>query len=95
MKNLVVLFVFLAASVASAQIPPPIELPSHHATVFGAKMHYYDAGTGPVVVLLHGLADEAGVWQPVIQPLVRAGFRVIVPDQIGQTATRRPSGDLH
>jgi pimeloyl-ACP methyl ester carboxylesterase len=90
MKNLVVLFVFLAASVASAQIPPPIELPSHHATVFGAKMHYYDAGTGPVVVLLHGLADEAGVWQPVIQPLVRAGFRVIVPDQIGHGRSDKP-----
>jgi pimeloyl-ACP methyl ester carboxylesterase len=91
MKKLMVLWLFLSAISAAAQIPPPIDLPSRHATVFGAKMHYYDAGTGPVVVLLHGLADEAGVWQPVIDPLVKAGYRVIVPDQIGHGRSDKPT----
>ena len=90
MKKSVFLLAFLTATLAWGQIPPPIDLPSRHATVFGAKMHYYEAGSGPVVVLLHGLADEAGVWQPVIAPLVQAGYRVIVPDQIGHGRSDKP-----
>lgn len=91
MKKLIMLLVFVSASLAWGQIPPPIDLPSRHATVFGAKMHYYEAGSGPVVVLLHGLADEAGVWQPVIEPLVKAGYRVVVPDQIGHGRSDKPT----
>src|SRR5260370_7450409 len=38
-------------------------------TVFGARLHYVDAGSGSVVVLLHGLADAVGVWESVMPPL--------------------------
>jgi len=33
---------------------------SAQVTVFGAKIHYVEAGNGPVVILLHGLADNVG-----------------------------------
>jgi len=51
-------------------------------TVFGAKVHYVDAGTGSPVILLHGLADDIGVWESVM-PALAAKHRVIALDQIG------------
>jgi hypothetical protein len=50
------------------------------AMVFGAKIHYVDVGSGPPVVLLHGLADDTGVWASVI-PALAAKHRVIALDQ--------------
>ena len=52
------------------------------ASVYGAKVHYVDAGTGSPVILLHGLADDIGVWESVI-PALAAKHRVIALDQIG------------
>src|SRR5438132_1963286 len=50
--------------------------------VFGANLHYVDAGSGSVVVLLHGLADDVGVWESVM-PALADRHRVIALDQIG------------
>ncbi|MCY1140383.1 alpha/beta hydrolase [Actinoplanes sp. Pm04-4] len=40
-------------------------------------------GTGPLVVLLHGLAGSAAEMAPLAQSLIEAGHRVVVPDQCG------------
>jgi 2-hydroxy-6-oxonona-2,4-dienedioate hydrolase len=58
-------------------------------TVFGAKVHYVDAGSGSVVVLLHGLADDVGVWESVM-PALAAKHRVIALDQIGFGRSDKP-----
>jgi pimeloyl-ACP methyl ester carboxylesterase len=58
-------------------------------SVFGAKLHYVDAGSGPVVVLLHGLADDVGVWELAI-PALAAKHRVIALDQIGFGRSDKP-----
>jgi pimeloyl-ACP methyl ester carboxylesterase len=58
-------------------------------TVFGAKVHYVDAGTGSPVILLHGLADDIGVWESVI-PALAAKHRVIALDQIGFGRSDKP-----
>ena len=57
--------------------------------VFGANLHYVDAGSGSVVVLLHGLADDVGVWESVI-PALAAKHRVIALDQIGFGRSDKP-----
>lgn len=59
------------------------------ATVFGAKIHYLEAGSGPVVILLHGLGGSAANWTPTIAPLAQK-YRVIVPDQIGFGKSDKP-----
>lgn len=48
------------------------------------RLFYYDAGSidSPVMVLVHGLGDEADSWRRVIGPLSRS-FRVIAPDLPG------------
>src|SRR5712664_1860967 len=51
-------------------------------TVFGQSIHYFDMGSGPVVVLLHGLGSRKEDWLPVLEPMAQK-YRLLVPDQIG------------
>jgi len=50
---------------------------------------------GRTVVLLHGRNFPSSYWAPVIKMLSEAGFRVVVPDQIGFGKSSKPRGELH
>lgn len=41
------------------------------------------AGTGPVLLFLHGFSDQADTWIPVLQELARAGRRAVAVDLPG------------
>jgi pimeloyl-ACP methyl ester carboxylesterase len=58
-------------------------------TVFGQSIHYFDMGTGPVVVLLHGLGSRKEDWLPVLEPMAQK-YRLLVPDQIGFGKSDKP-----
>src|SRR5437763_1922152 len=47
------------------------------ATVNGVRLHYVEAGEGPLVVLLHGFPEFWYTWRLQIPALARAGFRVL------------------
>lgn len=51
--------------------------------VGGLDVAYHDRGEGPTVVLLHGLGLSADIWRPHLEPLARAGYRVVAPDAPG------------
>lgn len=70
------------ASLANAQT-------SKEARVFGQKIHYVEAGSGPTVILLHGLGGSSQAWQLNIGPLAQK-FHVVVPDQIGFGKSDKP-----
>ena len=53
------------------------------------KIHYQEAGSGPAVILLHGLGGDVSNWAQTIGPLSRK-YRVIVPDQIGFGRSDKP-----
>jgi len=59
------------------------------AMVYGAKIHYVETGTGAPLILVHGLADDATIWDSVI-PALSARFRVIALDQIGFGHSDKP-----
>ena len=63
------------------------------------RMAYMDVApaqpNGRVVVLLHGRNFPSSYWAPVIKTLADAGYRVVVPDQIGFGKSSKPSGGLH
>src|SRR3984893_10783293 len=63
------------------------------------RMAYMDVApaqpNGRVVVLLHGRNFPSSYWAPVIKTLNDAGYRVLVPDQIGFGKSSKPSADLH
>jgi pimeloyl-ACP methyl ester carboxylesterase len=72
---------------------PPAQGPaapsSKEVTVFGQKIHYQETGSGPVVVLLHGLGGNAANWAFNVGALAQK-FRVVVPDQIGFGRSDKP-----
>jgi len=63
------------------------------------RMAYMDVApaqpNGRAVLLLHGRNFPSSYWAPVIKTLNGAGYRVVVPDQIGFGKSSKPSGDLH
>src|SRR4051795_13726394 len=63
------------------------------------RMAYMDVApatpNGRTVVLLHGRNFPSSYWAPVIRTLSGAGYRVVVPDQIGFGKSTKPSADLH
>jgi pimeloyl-ACP methyl ester carboxylesterase len=63
------------------------------------RMAYMDVRpaqpNGRSVVLLHGRNFPASYWAPVIKMLTSAGYRVVVPDQVGFGKSSKPQGDLH
>ena len=56
------------------------------------RLHYVEAGEGPLIVLLHGFPEFWFGWRLQIEPLVAAGFRVVVPDTRGYNLSWKPEG---
>ncbi|MEP4889712.1 MAG: alpha/beta hydrolase [Aliiglaciecola sp.] len=57
------------------------------------KMRYMDIGdraSDKVIVLLHGKNFAGYYWERVAQDLVKQGYRVIIPDQIGFGKSSKP-----
>lgn len=50
---------------------------------------------GHTVLLLHGRNFPSSYWAPVIKTLNDAGYRVVVPDQVGFGKSSKPTSDLH
>jgi pimeloyl-ACP methyl ester carboxylesterase len=57
----------------------------------GADIFVRSAGTGPVVVLIHGYAETSDSWAPLAAELVKT-YTVIVPDLRGIGSSSRPAG---
>ncbi|HSL75066.1 MAG TPA: alpha/beta hydrolase [Ilumatobacteraceae bacterium] len=58
----------------------------------GVELDVTDAGEpgSPVVVLVHGFPESSHSWRHQVEPLVDAGYRVLVPDQRGYGASSAP-----
>jgi pimeloyl-ACP methyl ester carboxylesterase len=75
-----------ASARTGAEDLPPVR----YIQTNGIRMAVYDAGLGPVVVLLHGWPELAYSWRHQISALAAAGYRVIAPDQRGYGLSDRP-----
>lgn len=62
------------------------------ASVNGIRLHYVEAGSGPLVVLLHGFPEFWYSWRHQIPALAEAGFRVLAPDLRGYNLSDKPPG---
>ena len=63
-----------------------------YADVGDMRLHYVEAGEGPLIVLLHGFPEFWYGWRLQIEPLAAAGFRVVAPDMRGYNLSSRPEG---
>src|SRR5258708_32111207 len=56
----------------------------------GIRMHVAEAGSGPLVVLLHGFPESWYSWRHQLKALSDDGYHVVAPDQRGYGQTDRP-----
>ena len=63
-----------------------------HVTIHGHRRAYVVTGSGPVLLLLHGLGCDHTTWAPVIDSLARR-YTVIAPDLLGHGESDKPRAD--
>lgn len=68
------------------------EFDVQYVTLHGHRRAYVRAGSGPVLLLLHGLACDHTTWAPVIGELARR-YTVIAPDLLGHGLSDKPRAD--
>jgi pimeloyl-ACP methyl ester carboxylesterase len=54
-----------------------------YATINGIRYHYAEAGTGPLVILLHGFPELWFSWRHQLTALGNAGYHAVAPDLRG------------
>jgi pimeloyl-ACP methyl ester carboxylesterase len=57
----------------------------------GLRFGYLEAGTGPLVLLVHGFPDTPLTWDRAIEAFAAAGFRAVAPATRGYPPTAIPA----
>ncbi len=68
------------------------EIGEFELTLHGHRVRYLQAGSGPVLALVHGITSSADTWLPAMAGLCR-DHTVIAPDLLGHGASAKPRGD--
>jgi pimeloyl-ACP methyl ester carboxylesterase len=69
-----------------------ISFEAHEVDLHGHRAVYRVAGSGPTVVLIHGMVNSSRHWQAVAERLA-GSYRVVAPDLIGHGDSATPRGD--
>ena len=70
-----------------------VEAPSlQFRTINGHRRAFRIAGSGPVILLLHGVGDNSTTWDAVHAKLAQR-FTVIAPDLLGHGESDKPRAD--
>jgi len=60
-----------------------------HVSIHGHRVAFRSAGSGPVILLIHGMAGSSTTWQHVI-PALAQRFTVVAPDLLGHGESGKP-----
>jgi pimeloyl-ACP methyl ester carboxylesterase len=71
---------------------PAEEFELKEIQLHGHRVAYRRAGSGPAIVLVHGITSTSATWERVM-PYLAADFTVIAPDLIGHGESAKPRGD--
>ena len=63
-----------------------------YVTIHGYRRAYVRAGSGPAVLLIHGIGDSSDTWRPVLEGLAET-HTVIAPDLLGLGRSEKPRAD--
>jgi pimeloyl-ACP methyl ester carboxylesterase len=61
-------------------------------SIHDQRLTYRSAGSGPVLLLIHGMAGSATTWRQVMPGLAQR-FTVVAPDLLGHGRSDKPLGD--
>jgi pimeloyl-ACP methyl ester carboxylesterase len=81
-----------SAAAPAVQRPARVATRRHFLTLHGQRLAYLEAGQGPPLLLIHGIAEAAWAWEVIIPSLARK-HRVIAPDLLGHGRSAKPRGD--
>jgi pimeloyl-ACP methyl ester carboxylesterase len=86
---------FVAAADAQVSYPYPVKYINVHVERMDVPMAYMDETpatfNGQTVLLFHGKNFNGFYWKDVMSNLLKAGYRVIAPDQIGWGKSAKPN----
>jgi len=71
---------------------PAVDHPVEYVSVHGHRRAFVKVGSGPALLLLHGLACDHTTWDPIISRLAEE-FTVIAPDFLGHGESDKPRAD--
>ena len=71
---------------------PAEEFELKEIELHGHRVAYRCAGSGPAILLVHGITSTSATWERVMPYLARR-FTVIAPDLIGHGESAKPRGD--
>ncbi len=81
-----------AATKSTARRVPTEDLELKEIELHGHRVAYRCAGSGPAIVLVHGITSTSATWERVM-PYLATRFTVIAPDLIGHGESAKPRGD--
>jgi pimeloyl-ACP methyl ester carboxylesterase len=67
-------------------------LTPHEIQLHGHRVTYRRGGSGPALLLLHGVTDSSATWEGVA-PALAEHFTLIAPDLLGHGESATPRGD--
>jgi len=80
------------SSAPTARRLPDEEFELKETALHGHRVAYRSAGSGPAIVLVHGITSTSATWERVI-PYLATRFTVIAPDLLGHGQSAKPRGD--
>ncbi len=83
-----VIFTAVTARRVEAALPPR----GRFIEIAGARIHYLDKGSGPAIVILHGLGGQMGNFTYALLERLTGEFRVILMDRPGSGYSTRARG---
>ena len=72
--------------------PTSVEFPVEHMSIHGNDIAFRRGGSGPVLLLLHGIAGSSDTWVPAMR-LLQKDFAVLAPDFLGHGQSAKPLAD--
>jgi pimeloyl-ACP methyl ester carboxylesterase len=81
-----------ARSATAPRRLPPEAFDLQEIELHGHRVAYRCAGSGPALVLVHGITSTSATWERVM-PYLASRFTVIAPDLLGHGASAKPRGD--
>jgi pimeloyl-ACP methyl ester carboxylesterase len=83
---------YLVGVAVESKVAENVEVKARTANVHGREINYAETGSGPVLLLVHGMAGSSENWAHVIELLAR-NHTVIAPDLPGHGGSDPGGGD--
>ena len=78
--------------VANSEQPHRRRVEPREITLHGHRVSYRTAGSGPLLVLIHGIAGSSATWEEVLPGLAER-YTVVAPDLLGHGLSAKPRTD--